>query len=196
MEKQFLNHFAILPRPVGTDELVICSGSAINPKWLLTSATCVLRSSSYLVRWNSVNFYTGGNVYSTNVAFVNPHFNAETLENNIGVIAHGAEILGVALPFAPPEWARQRRQVVVAGWGLNEANEQSPVLQSTRGATSESSYALFVDQQACVGDTGSPVLTAEGNKYHVLGVASSPDNCLFSIITPLTRSWIHEITGT
>lgn len=193
--------------------------------WILTSATCVLRSSQYEIRTGSVNFYTGGRVVVSTVAYAHPEFNAVTQLNNFGLIqangVGGQQDYRVALLPSDSDLVLSGRQSIVTGWGLTTDSDISPVLQFAHGTILNSSdhackynfnnvtvdssrlCASFSGQYRCAGDTGSPLVIRANRTDYLVGVASfsaesakcNSSTSLFADLTPVVRSWIEEVAG-
>lgn len=192
-------------------------------RWVFTSASCALQSSSYDIRSDSVNFYTGGWVVKSQESYVHPSYNPVTRANNIALI-RAPGLSAKVIPLMPNKWNLDltRRQAVVAGWGLSATNEVSPVLQFARGFILNSNEsgcknnfnniaqnnndrlcATFSGQRACTGDTGSAIIVEEKSVYYLVGIASftardgacTRSTSLFSGITQETRQWLFAVTG-
>lgn len=190
---------------------------------MITSAACASRSSAHTIRSASVNFYTGGVSVISRVAFIHPRYDPSTQENNIGLIqAPGLASTRIQLLPRRVNIDLRRQQTTVAGWGLSSTNQQSPVLQFTRGFILDSNdsncrnnfnniaqrnvdrlCATFSSQRSCTGDTGSALVIQVNRTNFLVGIAALPaqvETCarsisLFSGITTETRNWITEITN-
>lgn len=194
------------------------------PTWILTSAACVLQSSQYEVRVNSVNFYTGGSVVISRVGHAHPEYDPFTQLNNFGLIQATVPVSTSERLLVLPSNLNLvliQRQSIITGWGLTPNNEISPVLQFARGTILNSEdrncrfnfnnvtintprmCAAFSGQTRCSGDTGSPLVIQANRTNYLVGVASfTPQNgrcersiSLFGSLTPAVRNWFTEITG-
>lgn len=215
---------AIVSRSPQSGRTYICSGAAVASGWILTSATCVLQSSQYEIRFASVNFYTGGRVVVSNVGHAHPEYNPFTQLNNFGLIqatgvGSNTAYRVLILPYNS-NLVLSGRHSIVTGWGLTANSEISPVLQYAYGSILNSNdpackynfnnvtvasarlCASFSGQRRCAGDTGSPLVIRGNRTDYLVGVASfSPESgrcdrstSLFADFTPVVRSWINTIT--
>lgn len=223
VEEQFPYHLAIVSKSPKTGQQLLCSGSILANYWLITSATCVLQSSVYEIRSDSVNFYTGGLASTSRVSYVHPGYNPYTKANNIGLI-QTTVTRETKIPLYPSRWKLDfpRQQAAVAGWGLSQTNRISPVLQFARGFILDSNdttcknnfnhisknnidrtCATFYGQRSCTGDSGSALVIEVNRQKYLVGIATFGarngkclrSTSLFSGITKDTRTWIYEVTG-
>lgn len=176
---------------------VFCSGAAITTSWVLTSATCVSRASTFQLRYSSLLHYTGGLVSTSLEAVIHPFFNATTNQFNVALIfdQRGGVPNNLVLRLLPrnlPNPNLNNNFTVVPGWGrLGNLQRISPVLQFATGRILSNASALcrnnwagstagrndvmcasFNDQQGCVGDTGSPLVVLVQRVWHLAGVAA------------------------
>lgn len=220
---QFPSQVSIVSRSPQSGRTNLCSGSVIAKDWVLTSATCVLESNQYELRFVSVNFYTGGTTSTSRVGYPHPDYDLYTQQFNLGLIQ--STTFGVTVLQLLPLNAGlvlTGRQSIVTGWGFNNG-EISPVLQYERGTILDSEdpkckynfnnatvgfigrlCATFSRQYECVGDSGSPLLIQANRISYLVGVASfnstrngecKRSTSLFAGLTPVAREWIVEITG-
>lgn len=218
---QFPFQVSIVSRSPRTGRMFICSGAIINSGWVLTSATCVSQSTQYEVRFNSVNFYTGGVVTTSRVGHVHPQYDSVSQLNNLGLI-QAYTYSAAAINLLPTEMGSQLylRKAFVVGWGLLH-NDISPVLQLAWGRTLEPEdpickhnfnnvavntnrlCATFSGQPGCAGDTGSPLIIDVNHTIWLIGVSSfdaqykgcEKSTSLFSGLTSDAREWIREMAG-
>lgn len=200
-EYQFPYHAAIISDSNDDGERKLCSGSLIERRWVITSASCVLTSQSLRVRLGSVTHYTGGFLYeihSRQDIIIHPFFNPESQENNLALIKLPIDptspgIASIELPPTGFNVTMQNNQVVtISGWGLTDAGDISPVLQFSYGslllnsdqrclnnwdaATIQANRLCAKVFQAsngiCAGESGSPlVINLHHRKLYLIGVA-------------------------
>lgn len=176
---------------------VFCSGAAITHSWVLTSATCVSRATTFELRYSSLLHYTGGTVSNSLEAVIHPFFNATTNQFNVALIFD--QIGGIPsnlvlrmLPQNLPNPNLNNNFTVVPGWGrMGNLRQVSPVLQFATGRILSSASVLcrnnwggsaagrndvmcatFNGQLGCAGDTGSPLVVLVQRVWHLAGVAA------------------------
>lgn len=214
-ENQFPYHVSVIPRAPQNNRTLICSGSVVAKKWVLTTATCVLQSTEVEIRFASVNHYTGGTFLISRETYIHPFYNAETRSNNVALIQTPISA-GTVIALAPANWNLTARFSTLSGWGeLYEG--PSPVLQYAYGEIAESDrkscrykYGDLLINGMCVvidgrmADLGSPLTVSEKRINYLAGIASVPGDltlynnephALFVILTRSIRDWITELTG-
>lgn len=177
----------------------VCSGSIIGRVWVLTSATCVIRSQVFRVRYGSVTYYTGGNAQISHDAHIHPEFSPENRSNDVALIRLPQAIVlrdvaQIGLPNVSFNSTRFEGNLVrISGWGVTRSNQISPILQYDYGHLLPNSHSkctrnwnnlsirpnllcatsFTASSRACSGDTGSPLVVEIGrNRLIQIGVAT------------------------
>jgi secreted trypsin-like serine protease len=114
------------------DGTYFCGGTLINNQWVLTSAHCVQNAVSFTIQLGS-NTLQGNDtnriVLSTNEYVLNPDFNPEILQNDIGLVKFRMPVEYtdyVTQIYAMPTFSLQNGATAVAiGWGQTSDEESS-----------------------------------------------------------------------
>ncbi|KAJ5382980.1 trypsin-like cysteine/serine peptidase domain-containing protein [Penicillium concentricum] len=117
---------------------LICTGSVVGPKTILTAAHCVdgHTPSSLTVRVGSANYTTGGKLLHAQEIFIHPSWSSSTIDNDYAILhladtAMGGGVTAIALPgnnaINPDDTSGIA--VRVAGWGkLDSSDKTSPTI--------------------------------------------------------------------
>lgn len=180
-----------------SDNTALCSGSLISYQWVLTSATCIFHSNSFRLRFNTVTYYTGGNVQeqTTQEAYIHPHYDPINKRNDVALIRIAANNhVSYTIRLLPQSLDNSHLKdqfTLISGWGLTRSNDVSPVLQFGYGRINSNSHfncinnwkggeihaemlcATFYQQtsRSCAGDTGSPLAIRINRVWYQVGIA-------------------------
>lgn len=200
-ERQFPHHVVIQSQSHSGGRPVICSGALINFGWVLTTASCVIRSQVFSIRLGSITHYTNGETRDSYDIHIHPFFNHNNNTNDAALIRLPTPVSGqnntvIALPTTAMNiinWSS--RLAVVSGYGQDTAGALSPVLtfsygqmlntdseqcrRHTRLPLNQATPFLrcanvLVRQpfnQLCFGDRGSPLIVFEDRRWVLLGLS-------------------------
>ncbi|CAH1369791.1 hypothetical protein MTP99_011199 [Tenebrio molitor] len=211
------------------DGTYFCGGTLINNQWVLTSAHCVQNAVSFTIQLGS-NTLQGNDtnriVLSTNEYVLNPDFNPETLQNDIGLVKFRMPVEYtdyVTQIYAMPTFSLQNGATAVAiGWGQTSDEESSlsnelryADLTTVSNAECQQIYGNQItdnmvcvsgnyNEGTCIGDMGSPLVQHVGRGFYLhVGVASfiSGNGCESTDPSGYTRTfsymdWIKNVTTT
>merc|ERR1711962_134885 len=179
-------------------KILICGGSLINDRWVLTTASCTQAGVSQVVLGKH---HRHGAEMSVNVKRVvdHPNYNSPTplnndfslleLESPLDLDKVSPEIRPICLPSTSNSSQYENVDAVITGWGyttesgsnpdaLQEAtvhtmsNDKCQRYYSNTKITSAMICASYPGRYAWKGDVGGPMVTNVGNHYSLIGVIS------------------------
>lgn len=193
-----------------TGQPIVCSGSVIDDKHVLTSASCVTQCGSIHIRYNSIIVYTDGKNVDAATTFIHPFYRPSTNRYDVAIVRTAS----TALKYAPMVRLAQlsnynmerefmkNSSVIASGWGKLGAIP-SPTLQFVQGkihsnSIEEENLFLRAKFSGISGehsyDCGSPLLVRLGENWFQIGIAtsSSENNNQHGLFTSLFSTNIHN----
>ncbi|XP_064101022.1 prostasin-like [Macrobrachium nipponense] len=201
-----------------------CGGSILSRDTIISAAHCF---SSYTVGpLSSVDAVVGvsdifshsASVHSVSQIKIHENFSSSTLENDIAILTLAAPLtfnayvqpvcLGTDAMIFP------KRKIETMGWGFDGSEGDMPdklqhvTLDIYNPETCKNVYSEYVQDKnfctltpgkdACIGDSGGPMVVEKENKWYQLGIISfgegcaAPDKPNVAASIPYFKSWIFD----
>ncbi|XP_063913680.1 chymotrypsin BI-like [Zophobas morio] len=209
------------------DSKFFCGGALTGNDWVVTSGHCVNNAILFTIHIGSNHRESAepdGLTVATSTYVLHPDFNADTFENDIGLIEFRRPIdfNSYLEPVYTPEFPlNDYADVIGLGWGQisdNDAELSDDLRYVKMTAITNTECKMTYGNQitdgmvcaignynegTCVGDTGSPLVIEFPKNYFLVGVASflSANGCESTNPSGYTRTyyyfdWIKNVTGT
>jgi hypothetical protein len=153
-----------------------CTGTVLAPRAVLTAAHCVTGETASVLVWPG----SGDQVPS---ASLHPHpryRGTDSSSLDVGVILTTQDLGRAPMPLLLSRDARVGEQAVIAGWGQTSSSfDPTNVLRA--GSTEISGVGSIwletryssTSSSICSGDSGGPLMLAQGGTWAVAGVSSA-----------------------
>ncbi|XP_075711039.1 granzyme A-like [Rhinoderma darwinii] len=205
-------------------EEMICGGSLISLKWILTAGHCQKRGSIATIllgAQSSTKWEKGNQIFDVSRSIQHPQYNSSDLKNDLRLIRlRGRAKIGKTVQLLPlPDTFEDIKEGTVcetAGWGWTEENSEADSLREVnitilnrekcqtiwknRADITKNLICTTVGpkgQDTCIGDSGGPLIcngVFRGVTSFGENVCGKPNDA--SIFTRLTREYVSWINST
>ncbi|ESO98452.1 hypothetical protein LOTGIDRAFT_66705, partial [Lottia gigantea] len=206
-----------------------CGGTIIDNRHIVTAAHCMvgnsIRPASSITIGVGSSYKNNLRNYRVSRVTVHPNYQPNTFDYDVAVLTLSSSltrsrcIQPACLP-TPSLQLRTDTKCMVVGWGLTQYpggyspnNAQKAMVPIVSMSQCKQSYGsntindlkicagyLSGDKDACKGDSGGPLLCAEGSSWTLAGIVSFGNGCakpyypgVYSYV-PNLKTWIDSIT--
>jgi trypsin len=156
-----------------------CSGTVIAPRAVLTAAHCLVGGVTKVQIFLGI----GAQISATSFAAYPGYSESDPNALDAGVILFGSDIGRTPIPVLLSRDARVGETAIIAGWGRNQdivgTTLRAGVTSiSAVGPTLLQTQFSATSAAVCSGDSGGPLLLAEGGAWGVAAINSAVTNAV------------------